>query len=169
MHAQLESHEALQEKCGPSKSASDKVEGVAIFDEDFVGETVGCVAVDKLGNCAAATSTGGLTNKMVGRIGDTPIVGAGTYANGLCAVSATGIGEHIIRATVGRDVAAIMEFKGASLSEAVDEVVGRRVDKDTTGLVSVSSSGEIVMRFNTSGMYRAAANEDGHLEVGIWE
>lgn len=80
--------------------------------------TVGCVAVDSQGNLATATSTGGLVNKMVGRIGDTPIIGAGTYANHLCAVSATGKGESIIRSTVARDVAALMEFKGLSLKEA---------------------------------------------------
>ncbi|MCI05023.1 isoaspartyl peptidase/L-asparaginase-like, partial [Trifolium medium] len=80
--------------------------------------TVGCVAVDSNGNLASATSTGGLVNKMVGRIGDTPVIGAGTYANEFCAVSATGKGEAIIRGTVARDVAALMEFKGLSLKEA---------------------------------------------------
>lgn len=134
----------------------------------FVGETVGCVVVDKHGHCAAATSTGGRTNKMVGRIGDTPLVGAGNYANHLCAVSATGIGEYIIRGMVGHNVAAIMEYKGASLLEAVNEVVEKRVENATTGLIAVSSSGEFAMGFNTTGMYRGAANESGHFEVGIW-
>jgi hypothetical protein len=86
-------------------------------DNSQIG-TVGCVAIDAVGNLATATSTGGLVNKMVGRIGDTPVVGAGTYANALCAVSATGKGETIIRHTVARDVAALMEHRGLPLSEA---------------------------------------------------
>jgi beta-aspartyl-peptidase (threonine type) len=87
-------------------------------DGDSQIGTVGCVAVDNDGNLAAATSTGGFVNKMVGRIGDTPIIGAGTYANNLVAVSSTGKGEAIMRGTVARDVAALMEFKGLSLKEA---------------------------------------------------
>jgi len=129
-------------------------------------ETVGCVVVDSLGNCVAATSTGGLVNKMVGRIGDTPVVGAGNYANHLCAVSATGRGEYIIRATVARDVAALMEYKGFSLKEAANYVIGH-MEKGTCGLVAVSCNGEVVMPFNTSGMFRACATEDGFSEVGI--
>ncbi|KAJ0920463.1 putative beta-aspartyl-peptidase [Helianthus annuus] len=92
-------------------------------DGDSKLGTVGCVAVDGLGNLAAATSTGGLVNKMAGRIGDTPIVGAGTYANKFCAISATGIGEAIIRETVARDVAAVMEYKGLGLKEAAAYIV----------------------------------------------
>lgn len=129
--------------------------------------TVGCVAVDSHGNLASATSTGGLVNKMVGRIGDTPIIGAGTYANNLCAVSATGKGEAIIRATVGRDVAALMEYKGLSLKEAAEYVVDG-TPKGTTGLIAVSATGEMVMPFNTTGMFRACATEDGFTEVAIW-
>lgn len=129
--------------------------------------TVGCVAVDGNGNLASATSTGGLVNKMVGRIGDTPIIGAGTYANPLCAVSATGKGESIIRATVARDVAALMEFKGLSLKEAAAYVV-ENVPKGNVGLVAVSAKGEVTMPFNTTGMFRACATEDGHSEIGIW-
>ncbi|XP_058761307.1 isoaspartyl peptidase/L-asparaginase-like [Vicia villosa] len=130
--------------------------------------TVGCVAVDSNGNLASATSTGGLVNKMVGRIGDTSIIGAGTYANEFCAVSATGIGEAIIRATVARDVAAMMEFKGLSLKEAADCVVHERTPKGTGGLVAVSAAGEVAMPFNTIGMFRACATEDGYSEVAIW-
>ncbi|KAH9329433.1 hypothetical protein KI387_001541, partial [Taxus chinensis] len=128
-------------------------------------ETVGCVVVDNQGNCAAATSTGGMVNKMVGRIGDTPIVGAGNYANHICAVSATGRGEHIIRATVARDVAALMEYKGLSLKEAADYVI-EHMEKGTAGLVAVSSKGEVTMAFNTSGMFRACMREDGYSEFG---
>ncbi|PON82998.1 Peptidase T2, asparaginase [Trema orientale] len=129
--------------------------------------TVGCVAVDNEGNLASATSTGGLVNKMVGRIGDSPIIGAGTYANNLCAVSATGKGEAIIRGTVARDVAALMEFKGLSLKDAAAYAV-ESTPKDTGGLVAVSATGEVAMPFNTLGMFRACATEDGYSEVGIW-
>ncbi|CAI9113369.1 OLC1v1013954C1 [Oldenlandia corymbosa var. corymbosa] len=130
--------------------------------------TVGCVAVDINGNLATATSTGGLVNKMVGRIGDTPVVGAGTYANHLCAVSATGKGESIIRATVGRDVAALMEYKGMSLKDAAAYVIEECAPKGTAGLVAVSATGEVTMPYNTTGMFRACATEDGHSEVAIW-
>lgn len=126
------------------------------------------MAVDNQGNLATATSTGGLVNKMVGRIGDTPIIGAGTYANGFCAVSATGKGESIIQATVARDVAALMEYKGLSLEEAAAYVVGECAPKGTAGLVAVSAKGEVTMQFNTTGMFRACATEDGHSEIAIW-
>ncbi|PON46436.1 Peptidase T2, asparaginase [Parasponia andersonii] len=129
--------------------------------------TVGCVAVDNEGNLATATSTGGFVNKMVGRIGDTPIIGAGTYANNLCAVSATGKGEAIIRGTVARDVAALMEFKGLSLKDAAAYAVDS-VPKGTAGLIAVSATGEVTMPFNTLGMFRACATEDGYSEIGIW-
>ncbi|GMJ00056.1 asparaginase A1 [Hibiscus trionum] len=140
----------------------------AVADGDGQTGTVGCVAVDNEGNLAAATSTGGIVNKMVGRIGDTPVIGAGTYANHLCAVSATGMGEAIIRGTVARDVAAVMEFKGISLKEAAAYVVDR-APPGTTGLVAVSSTGEVAMPFNTPGMFRACATEDGYSEISIWE
>ncbi|CAL5441536.1 unnamed protein product [Camellia sinensis] len=130
--------------------------------------TVGCVAVDNNGNLATATSTGGLVNKMVGRIGDTPIIGAGTYANSLCAVSATGKGEAIMRATVARDVAALMEYRGLSLKEATAYVIEECAPKGTAGLVAVSANGEVTMQFNTTGMFRACATEDGYSEMGIW-
>jgi len=137
-------------------------------DGDSQIGTVGCVAVDNDGNLAAATSTGGFVNKMVGRIGDTPIIGAGTYANNLCAVSATGKGEAIIRSTVARDVAALMEFKGLSLKEAAAYVVEESVPRGNVGLVAVSAKGEVTMPFNTTVMFRACATEDGYSEIGIW-
>ena len=126
------------------------------------------MAIDTQGNLATATSTGGLVNKMVGRIGDTPIIGTGTYANNLCAVSATGKGESIIRATVGRDVAALMEYKGLSLEDAAAYVVEECAPKGTVGLVAVSATGEVTMAYNTTGMFRACATEAGHTELGIW-
>ncbi|KAK2663432.1 hypothetical protein Ddye_002006 [Dipteronia dyeriana] len=143
-----------------------KVETHAADGDSQIG-TVGCVAVDNHGNLATATSTGGLVNKMVGRIGDTPVIGAGTYANNLCAVSATGKGEAIIRCTVARDVAALMEFKGLSLEVAAASVV-ESAPIGTVGLVAVSPSGEVTMPFNTTGMFRACATEDGYSEIGIW-
>lgn len=129
--------------------------------------TVGCVAVDGDGNLATATSTGGIVNKMVGRIGDTSIIGAGTYANTYCAVSATGKGEAIIRGTIARDVAAIMEYKGLSLKEAAAYVVENGAPKGTVGLVAVSATGEIAMPFNTTGMFRACAAQNGTSEIAI--
>ncbi|CAG7911720.1 unnamed protein product [Brassica rapa] len=130
--------------------------------------TVGCVAVDSAGNTAAATSTGGYVNKMAGRIGDSPLIGAGTYANHLCAVSATGIGEYIIRATLAREVAALMEYKGLSLTEAAAYAVEQSGPRGTCGLVAVSANGEVAMPYNTNGMFRACATEDGYTEVAIW-
>ncbi|MQM01635.1 hypothetical protein Taro_034382, partial [Colocasia esculenta] len=147
--------------------SEDTKEATSVENGDSQIGTVGCVAVDGLGNLAAATSTGGLVNKMVGRIGDTPIIGAGTYANSLCAISATGKGESIIRGTVARDVAAVMEYRGLSLKDAAAHVVAR-VPKGDAGLVAVSASGEVTMAFNTTGMFRACATEDGYSEVGIW-
>ncbi|KAH9801709.1 isoaspartyl peptidase/L-asparaginase 1 [Citrus sinensis] len=120
------------------------------------------------GNLATATSIGGMVNKMVGKIGDTPIIGSGTYANNLCAVSATGKGEAIIRHTVARDVAAVMEFKGLSLKEASGCVIEECVPRGNVGLIVVSASSEVTMPFNTTGMFRACATEDGYSHIGIW-
>ncbi|KAJ8448903.1 hypothetical protein Cgig2_030759 [Carnegiea gigantea] len=128
--------------------------------------TVGCVAVDSDGNMALATSTGGLVNKMVGRIGDTPIIGAGTYANSYCAVSATGKGETIARGTMAGVVAVLMEFKGLPLKEAAAYVV-EKAERGTVGLIAVSATGEIAMPFNTTGMFRACATEAAHSEIAI--
>ncbi|XP_057867104.1 isoaspartyl peptidase/L-asparaginase 1 isoform X2 [Cryptomeria japonica] len=151
---------------GAEKFARDHIDFSTPTGSNCHQETVGCVVVDNQGNCAAATSTGGLVNKMAGRIGDTPIVGAGNYANHLCAVSATGRGEHIIRATVAHDVAALMEYKGLSLKEAAEYVI-EHMEKGTAGLVAVSNKGEVTMVFNTSGMFRACAREDGYSELGV--
>uniref|UniRef100_A0A7C9DBW7 beta-aspartyl-peptidase n=1 Tax=Opuntia streptacantha TaxID=393608 RepID=A0A7C9DBW7_OPUST len=135
----------------------------------YAPETVGCVVVDKEGRCAAATSTGGLMNKRSGRIGDSPIIGAGTYACNLCGVSCTGEGEAILRATLAREVAAVMEYKGLRLQEAVDFVIKDRLDEGKAGLIAVSTNGEVAYGFNASGMFRGCATEDGFMEVGIWE
>lgn len=147
----------------------EEKKGTPTPDGDSQLGTIGCVAVNSDGNLAAATSTGGLVNKMIGRIGDTPIIGAGTYANNRCAVSATGKGEAIIRGTVARDVSALMEYKGLSLKEAAAYVVKESTPEGTVGLVAVSNEGEVTMQFNTTGMFRACATEDGFSEIGIWQ
>ncbi|CAI0424574.1 unnamed protein product [Linum tenue] len=134
----------------------------------YAPETVGCTVVDRQGRCAAATSTGGLMNKKIGRIGDSPLIGSGTYAGKLCGVSCTGEGEAIIRATLARDVAAVMEYKGLGLQAAVDFVIKERLDDGKAGLIAVSSKGEVACGFNANGMFRGCATEDGFMEVGIW-
>lgn len=126
-------------------------------EKDSKFGTVGAVACDKEGNIAAATSTGGMTNKRWGRVGDSPIIGAGNYANNqTCAVSCTGSGEFFIRGVVAYDVSCLMEYKGMSLKEAADEVIQKRVLKlgGDGGLVAVDSKGNVAMPFNTEGMYR---------------
>ncbi|MEM7367308.1 MAG: isoaspartyl peptidase/L-asparaginase [Bacteroidota bacterium] len=132
--------------------------------------TVGAVALDQQGHLAAASSTGGMTNKRFGRVGDTPLIGAGTYANRLCAVACTGHGEPFIKAVVGHDIAARMQYKGLSLAEATDEVVHQKlVDmKGLGGLISVDAKGRVAMPFNCEGMYRAAQIGMQEAEVEIF-
>jgi beta-aspartyl-peptidase (threonine type) len=140
----------------------------ALRDDKF--GTVGCVALDRHGNLAAATSTGGLTNKRFGRVGDVPVVGAGTWAdNRSCAVSCTGKGEQFIRHTVARDVAALVEYKDLPLGEAAALVVHGKLARGDGGLIAVSHRGEIALVFNTSGMYRGAADARGRFEIAIWD
>jgi L-asparaginase / beta-aspartyl-peptidase len=128
--------------------------------------TVGAVALDTFGNIAAATSTGGMTNKKFGRIGDSPMIGAGTYANNnTCAVSCTGSGEYFIRGVVAYDVSCLMEYKGLSLEAACNEVIHNRILKinGDGGLIAVDKEGNIALPFNTEGMYRASrkSGEEG--------
>ena len=133
--------------------------------------TVGAVACDLEGNIAAATSTGGMTNKRYGRIGDSPLIGSGTYANNnSCAVSCTGSGEYFIRGVIAYDVAALMEYRGYSLEKATNEVVHKRMLKigGDGGLIAVDSKGNISMPFNTEGMYRAAKDSDGLVNIAIY-
>lgn len=138
------------------------------FERQWNIGTVGCVALDGNGNLAAGTSTGGMTYKQFGRIGDSPIVGAGTYAdNATCAVSSTGIGEEYIRNVVAYDIAAQMKYKNASLEEAVKNNLETRLRKGDGGLIAVDSKGNISMGFNTEGMARAAADSTGRFEI-IW-
>lgn len=132
--------------------------------------TVGCVALDTHGNLAAATSTGGTGNKMPGRVGDSPIIGAGTYANNkTCAVSCTGEGELFIKNNIAFNVSALMEYKDMSLKDAADELIYTRLAENTGGLISVDKDGNIAMPFNTNGMLRGAANSEGLFEVEVWK
>ena len=133
--------------------------------------TVGAVALDMDGNLAAATSTGGLTNKRFGRIGDSPIIGAGTYANNAtCAVSCTGQGETFIRNVVAYDISCLMEYKGLNLAEACRFVVNKlnQQDPECGGLIAIDKSGEICFEFNTPGMYRGLILENGISETFIY-
>ena len=128
--------------------------------------TVGAVALDIHGNLAAATSTGGMTNKKFGRVGDSPIIGAGTYANNnTCAISCTGHGELFIRSVVAYDISCLMEYKGLSLAEACHEVVMKKLVaiKGEGGLIAIDKNGNIELPFNSEGMYRAMKNADTEL------
>jgi beta-aspartyl-peptidase (threonine type) len=134
--------------------------------------TVGAVACDRNGNIAAATSTGGMTNKKYNRIGDTPLIGCGTYANNsTCAVSCTGHGEIFIRAVAAYDVSCLMEYKNYSLQQACEETVMKKlVDmKGEGGLIAVNAQGETALVFNSEGMYRGVFNSDGVREVAIYK
>jgi beta-aspartyl-peptidase (threonine type) len=134
--------------------------------------TVGAVALDVNGNLAAATSTGGMTNKKHGRIGDTPVIGAGTYANNnTCAVSCTGHGEFFLRSVVAYDVSCLMEYKGLSLKDAVDLVVKNKLVKlgGEGGLIALDKDGNVELTFNSEGMYRAYKKEGEPVYVGIYK
>jgi len=134
--------------------------------------TVGAVACDQEGNIAAATSTGGMTNKKYGRIGDSPLIGAGTYANNkTCAISCTGHGEPFIRAVAAYDVSCLMEYKGYSLEEAMNIVVHEKLIalEGEGGMIGVDAQGNAAMIFNSAGMYRAMRNSDGMAEVAIYK
>ena len=132
--------------------------------------TVGAVALDAKGNLAAGTSTGGMTNKRYGRVGDSPIIGAGTYADARCAVSATGWGEFYIRATAARDICARVEFRGDELKKAADEVVLGVIPKlgGDGGVIALDKDGNIATPFNTDGMFRGWVDRDGKIHVAIY-
>ncbi len=161
----LEQLKKVQEKDGLTLSEDDQVD-----DKKF--GTVGAVALDRDGTITAATSTGGMTNKQFGRIGDSPIIGAGTYAdNSACGISATGHGEFFIRAAVAHDICARVKYQGISLQKAADEVILERLVEmgGGGGVIGVAPDGDVVMSFNSSGMYRAAINREGVLTVSIFK
>ena len=133
--------------------------------------TVGIVALDRQGNVAAGTSTGGVQGKQWNRVGDTPVIGAGTYAsNQSCAVSATGTGEFFIRLTVARTICALVQYKGMSLQAAADEVVQRELPaiRGDGGIIAITPDGQMAWSFNTPGMFRASLAEGGAMKMGIY-
>jgi len=154
------------------KNENKKVSSVNPLANDSKFGTVGCAALDKHGNLAAGTSTGGMTNKRWNRIGDAPIIGAGTYANNAtCAVSSTGWGEFFIRSVVAYDISALMEYKGMSLQDAAKEVIHNKVAPmgGDGGIIAIDKDGNMAMEFNTSGMYRASMNSKGELVIGLYK
>jgi len=132
--------------------------------------TVGAVALDRDGNLAAATSTGGISNKHRGRVGDTPIIGAGTYASPGCAVSGTGDGEYFIRAVLAYDICATMAYKKVSLAAAVNEVIHQKLEATggKGGVIALDAAGNVVMDFNSVGMFRAARDAHGRREIAMY-
>ncbi len=133
--------------------------------------TIGAVALDAQGHLAAGTSTGGMTNKRFGRIGDSPVVGAGTYANdATCAISCTGHGEFFLRAVVAHDISCLMEYKGMSLEEACNEVIKTKLPKmgGEGGLIAVDAAGNSMFCFNSAGMFRGMRKSDGSEEIAFY-
>lgn len=168
-------YQSLKRVLASEKSKGEKTALLELKDpfiKDSKYGTVGCVALDKNGNIVAGTSTGGMTNKKYGRIGDSPIIGSGTYANNkTCGVSSTGHGEYFIRAQVAYDISALMEYGDRTLEEATEEVVQEKlVDLGGTGgIVALDRLGNISMEFNTAGMYRAMMDDQGKLTVGMYK
>lgn len=167
-YAQLErarAHDCTElDHDGASRGAAEDPEG------DHYG-TVGAVALDSRGNLAAATSSGGLTNKKYGRIGDSPIIGAGTYAeNAAAAVSTTGVGEAFLRAVAAYDIAALVKYRGLSVQEAAEEVITKRIPAagGRGGAIALDRLGRLAMVFNTGGMYRGVVRHDGIPQVAIY-
>ena len=134
--------------------------------------TVGCVALDNKGNIAAGTSTGGMTMKMYGRVGDVPVIGAGTYAdNATCGISATGHGEFFIRNVVAYDVAALMKYKGLSIQEAANEVIMNKLLPigGSGGIIGLDANGNTIMTFNSEGMFRGKVSSNSEMVIGIYK
>lgn len=144
------------------------------FNVDYIEDkkfgTVGAVALDSSGNIAAGTSTGGMTNKRYNRVGDSPIIGAGTYANELVGVSCTGHGEYFIRNVVAYDVAALMEYSNMTLEEATEKVIAKQTEiAGKGGLIALDKDGNVSLPFNTAGMYRGYITESGEIVIEIYE
>ena len=161
---------ALQKMKAAEKAGADGSKKFIISDSERHG-TVGAVARDAQGNLAAATSTGGTTNKLPGRVGDSPVIGGGTYAdNATCAVSCTGDGEFFIRAAVAHQISALMGLRGMSLSEAAESALADAEKLGGTGgLIAVDKNGNVALPFNTSGMYRGHVREDGKFVIEIYK
>ncbi len=163
-HTENEDEEGMDEASDTTSSAMNNLRPE---NSKSLG-TVGAVACDKNGNLAAATSTGGMTNKKFGRVGDTPIIGAGNYADELCAVSCTGHGEYFMRGVIAYDVAARMKYKNLSLEDSASEAIARLTEiKGEGGLIAVDSQGNVTLQFNSEGMYRGSIDNDGksHIEI----
>ncbi|CAM3538813.1 isoaspartyl peptidase/L-asparaginase family protein [Shewanella pealeana] len=156
---------------GPNSHHNYKQSALDYSEFDYKFGTVGAVALDQNGNLAAGTSTGGMTAKRFGRIGDSPIIGAGTYAeNGVCAVSATGHGEYFIRYHVAGDICAKVKYQKKSIIQAADEVINQRLITagGTGGVIAIDQRGNIATPFNTEGMYRATRKNNEPAQVMIW-
>jgi beta-aspartyl-peptidase (threonine type) len=154
------------------EKAKAKEQAIKQYVDDTKFGTVGAVALDHTGNIAAGTSTGGMTNKRWGRIGDSPVIGSGTYAESqVCGVSATGHGEYFIRAAVAYDICARVKYKGQNIQQAADEVVqDKLVDmKGSGGIIALGADGQVAYSFNTEGMYRGSINTKGEMEIGIFK
>lgn len=156
------SNTASKEGAAPEAAIYDQLEG-------FKYGTVGAVAVDVDGNLAAATSTGGMTNKQFGRVGDVPIIGSGTFANHIAAISATGWGEQIMRNVSANTIVNYMEFSDATLEEGMQFVLSERLNPGDAGFIGVDKDGNISMQMNTTGMYRGSVNSEGERSVLIWD
>ena len=158
------------------REGSNTTKKVSVAKDPYIKDskfgTVGCVALDKNGDLAAGTSTGGMTNKRWNRIGDSPIIGAGTYANNAtCAVSSTGWGEFFIRGMVAHDISAMMEYKGVSLQEAAKEVIQKKLPNlgGDGGIIAIDKKGNVSMEFNTPGMYRAHMDSEDNLKIAMYK
>ncbi|MBY5920900.1 isoaspartyl peptidase/L-asparaginase family protein [Ferrimonas balearica] len=175
------SHFDTESRLKSLKEAKEKIlarEGVShqaaveSLESEFKMGTVGAVALDSTGTLAAATSTGGMTAKRWGRVGDSPVIGAGTYADdAVCAISATGHGEYFIRYNVAADICARAKYQGILLAEAADEVILKRLKQagGTGGVITLDPEGRVAMPFNTEGMYRASIDAQGNKQIAIWQ
>jgi beta-aspartyl-peptidase (threonine type) len=164
------SYFATPERLEALKRSQNKTALLSWEDKKF--GTVGCVALDKDGNIVAGTSTGGMTNKRWNRIGDVPIIGAGTYANNAtCGVSSTGWGEYFIRLAVAHDISAQMMYKGASLQEASEDVILNKLENlgGDGGIIAVDKDGNISKVFNSTGMFRASIDNNGQKQIDIFK
>jgi len=162
--------DALQKIKAAEKHRTGGVGNILVITDQDRHGTVGAVALDKDGNLAAATSTGGTTNKLPGRIGDTPIIGAGTYANNqTCAVSCTGDGEYFIRAAAAHEVSALMKYRGMTLQDAAQTALDSvKQLGGAGGLIAIDRNGDIALPFNTNGMYRGYVDPNGKFVVEIY-